>query len=61
MSSSFPQPLIELLRVALQDFECKPFPLGIERIKQIRYLRKLIAASTRDSCDLERLAMVRKE
>ena len=53
MSSSFSQPLIDLLRVALQALEGEPFPLGAEETKRIHYLRELITINDPDSGDPE--------
>jgi hypothetical protein len=45
MTSSFPKPLIDLLREALQALECGRRRLCPEKTKVIDYLRQLIIAN----------------
>ena len=49
MSSSYPVPLIDLLRIALWAFEQEQSRLGIENTKRVDYLRELIAANESES------------
>ena len=49
MSSSYPVPLIDLLRIVLWAFEQEQSRLGIENTKRVDYLRELIAANESES------------